>query len=1318
MNFATMVAKLNLNIENFSSGLKAASEKVSSFASSLSSEIDGGMTNPAKRAGVQFKDVSRIVQGIIISKVFYEGLNAIRSCVSAVWDFSTSLEYAKIAYANLFKSTDVATEFVNVLQDFAAKTPFTFQQASDAAKRLLAYGVQARNVMYVMQGVLDASAITGDPRTVEAVSRAFGQIVTKGRLMNEEMRQLTDAGIPAYDILKKKLGLTQKQLQNLGRTSISSATAINALVEGLNERYGSAVQASALTMKGLISNIADDAKYLASEIFEPITAGIRSQLVKLESFMQNTFKLFESGGLGAVFERLIPKSMQGPMRQFIAELEELWNNIKEGLSIVKTFISYAAQGAVKVLNIILPIIVSVTSILNGLFLAISRNKTAMNLLSYVLGVAAIAWVTFASKAVLGFILKPLISTIKNTASALFTLGKALISNPILTILSLVFIALAGITLSSTKAGKSLRGFFKQLTDMNGVKTDNILLPKSKQRASDLGKFNNKLTDTSKGMKNLADNTKKATKAAKEANDNLMSFDEVFQIKDKNANVGADTGALSGLGNLGNLGSLNGGKPLDLSKLMPKSPDFLKFGTGLASRLWDAIKGALPAIGVGAGIGTIIGGIIGGALGGLPGALLGAKIGFLAGSIIGLIWHNLTTPQKWSVGIGAGAGTIIGGIIGTLISPGLGTAVGAALGAVGGGVIGYFWSNLTTPQKWSVGIGGGAGTIIGGIIGTLISPGLGTAIGAALGAAGGSAIGYFWSNLTTPQKWSTGIGGGAGTIIGGIIGTLISPGLGTIIGMALGGAAGSAIGYFWNQLTTPKKWSIGVGSGVGTVIGGIIGTIISPGLGTAIGAALGGIAGSVIGNFWQDIQKKFNEAKQGLENTWSDVGGWWNSNVWTPIGNKAGETKDWLGTKFTEAHDFMQTKWNDTTSWWNKNVWTPLGDEGTSWKNVAVGAFETAKENMQKTWAPVQEWWNSNVWTPIKDKATDVKKHISQKFDEAKSNIQTAWQTVSSWWNSNVWTPLQTKANDTKDNISKKFNEAKSNVQTTWQTVSSWWNSNVWTPLQTKANEVKDRIGQKFNDAKTNVQNAWNPVKTWFGNKVWGPLGTAAGTVRDKIQTVFSDALNKIKDTWKDVAKWFSDKVWGPLKDGFGKVGDWFKGGFKDIKNGLDKLAQKGSKITGKKTSHGTASVWSSDYANGGIVNKMDKVYRIKPIGGHAVGGIFGKEHIARFAEGNKKEAIIPLENAAAMNPFADAIAKRIVGATSAGNTGMSVETLSDLVTNSVISALSAMQQANSQTQRSGNIPVVIQAGTVIADDRSLRQLNRKLQVINMQENKR
>ena len=104
--------------------------------------------------------------------------------------------------------------------------------------------------------------------------------------------------------------------------------------------------------------------------------------------------------------------------------------------------------------------------------------------------------------------------------------------------------------------------------------------------------------------------------------------------------------------------------------------------------------------------------------------------------------------------------------------------------------------------------------------------------------------------------------------------------------------------------------------------------------------------------------------------------------------------------------------------------------------------------------------------------------------------------------------------------------------------------------------------------------------------------------------------------------------------------------------------------------------------------------------GHATGGIFRREHVARFAEGNKAEAVIPLENDSAMEPFVNAISNGI---------------MQGLMP--TFAALAANGNGNMGLNDSEALrPLYV--GTLIADERSLKELQRKMHVIELNESQR
>ena len=848
-NFATLSANLNLNLSSFAAGLKEAASMARGMADNINGQISTGITDPTRKSKIEFKDVGRIVQGILISKVFYAGMNAIKNATSSVFSFSTQLESAKVAYTSLFGSTTVATNFINVLQDFAAKTPFTFQQSETAARRLLAYGIQYKNVMYVMKGVLAASSMTGDPQTIESVSRALGQISTKGRLMNEEMRQLTDAGIPAYDILQKKLGLTQKQLQNLAKYNIPASKAINALVDGLNERFGSVANVASMTMKGIISNVTDNAQMLFSGMFGPAYLKIKTFVYAIEQMLEKLRKINDLKGIGGVFEAIFPPALQTTVRTFVANLEVLWAIILKVLSVVRTFAGAELMQLIRVFNMLSPIIMLTCNMLLALLSAIENNQQALNFLTAALAVAAAAWVLFKLKALGALIIEAVAGAIKKVSMALDGLAIGLVEHPWLTLFAVLIGGLAVIALSSAQAQGALTGLMGTLAGLGGIDASKVLLPEQKQHTADLNKFNNALTDTSNNMDNLASSTGKAKKAA----ESLLSFDEVFSLKTPDTDTTNPTGG--GAGGTGGISI----PTVDSSSLIPKIPDFTDFAKNFSKQLGAKLQTKLRNAGIGALIGGGLGAVLGGLLGGPEGAILGAKIFAVAGAVIGALWDDMSVQMQMGI-TGLGIGSVLGGILGSVIGGPGGALMGAAIGGLAAGTAGYLWDSLKKNLAVSitgVGIGGILGGIIGGVMG---GPG-GALIGVGIGTTMGMITASMWDTFSKDMQ-NTITGLGIGSVLGGIIGACFGGPGGALIGIGIGGLSGGMIGSLWSTMQKDIAKTI-TGAGIGAILGGIIGGCFGGPGGALIGVGIGSLMGSVSTSMWSKLSVDMKQQITGL-----------------------------------------------------------------------------------------------------------------------------------------------------------------------------------------------------------------------------------------------------------------------------------------------------------------------------------------------------------------------------------------------------------------------------------------------------------------------
>lgn len=522
-------------MEPLATSVLKVQKRFDSFINNLTGKLYTGnkavkeLNNNVKATGVQFKDVARIVQGIMISQLFYSAINAIQGAANAVWDFAKALEYSNLVYTNFFGNTDLAQGYLDVLKEFSAQTRFSYNELNQASQQLVAYGFQAKNLMYVLQGVTAAASISGDADKMESISRALGQIYTKGRLMSEEMRQLAEAGIPAYDILQKKLGLTYEQLQNLGDQAIPASTAINALIDGITERFGGLLDYSNMTITGLVSNIGDLGLQIAQSIFAPVIGSIRKVLIWVAKGLAEINDVVSTSGLGGLFEHLIPPELQDIIRNIIASiislvisLGQLWQAFERlGAAMRPIFFTWL-NGAITIVATFARVLASVATF-------VSKNTVLLNILAKALILASAAWLVFKARAAIAGLSAMVIGGLKAMSAGLLNLASGLVAvaqHPAL----LFFLTLIGLILVLTgtlgKARDAMNSFFSSL---NGKTAGTILQPKvvDKSKGS-INDYNKALDGSNDGLDKLGKNANKAKAAAKKLADSL-SFDEVYKL---------------------------------------------------------------------------------------------------------------------------------------------------------------------------------------------------------------------------------------------------------------------------------------------------------------------------------------------------------------------------------------------------------------------------------------------------------------------------------------------------------------------------------------------------------------------------------------------------------------------------------------------------------------------------------------------------------------------------------------------------------------------------------------------------------------------
>lgn len=226
--------------------------------------------------------------------------------------FNQQMAQASIAFTTMLGSGEKAAAFLDDLKDFAAKTPFEFPDLLSASQRLLAMGFAAQDVVPMMSAIGDAAAgLGGAPETIMRITNALGQMSAKGRVSGEEMLQLTEQGIPAWQYLADSIGKSTAETMKLAEKGLIPADqAIRALTKGMEENFGGLMDTQAHTFSGAMSTIKDVTRSTMATAFKPLFDLLTKGADALSTFLQTGDFVAWSERFAAGLQRAIDKAME------------------------------------------------------------------------------------------------------------------------------------------------------------------------------------------------------------------------------------------------------------------------------------------------------------------------------------------------------------------------------------------------------------------------------------------------------------------------------------------------------------------------------------------------------------------------------------------------------------------------------------------------------------------------------------------------------------------------------------------------------------------------------------------------------------------------------------------------------------------------------------------------------------------------------------------------------------------------------------------------------------------------------------------------
>ncbi|MBW7649784.1 tape measure protein [Anoxybacillus sp. ST4] len=255
-------------------------------------------------------------------------------------EFNAMMEQSEIAWTTLLGSAEEAKKTINDLVKLGAETPFEFKGLDRSAKLLNMAGFEGEKLKETLVAVGDAvSAVGGGQEELEGVSMALFQMSAKGKASAEEMNQLAERGIPAWQILSETMGKPIPELMKMSEQGkLMADQVIPALVEGMGNRFGGAMEKQSQTFNGLMSTLKDNLKSFSAMITTDLFERMKSFLPTIIDFVDRISDAFKNAGWKGVIQEILPPEVANFISQNLGILKEIINDfVKFGKDIWKKY---------------------------------------------------------------------------------------------------------------------------------------------------------------------------------------------------------------------------------------------------------------------------------------------------------------------------------------------------------------------------------------------------------------------------------------------------------------------------------------------------------------------------------------------------------------------------------------------------------------------------------------------------------------------------------------------------------------------------------------------------------------------------------------------------------------------------------------------------------------------------------------------------------------------------------------------------------------------------------------------------------------------
>lgn len=250
--------------------------------------------NKSSGLTAQYATQSRLLRELGMLAAGYFSARGAALFLQEMMKITGEFETQRIALRSMLKDAEKADKILSEVREKALKSPYTFADLSKYTKQLVAFGSTPDNIVHELDMIADLAAGVGVG--MDRIILAWGQIRAAGVLRGQELRQLTETGLPVLEELAKVLSEVKgtsvdvgEVFEMVGKRAVSFDMVRQAFENMTSEggQFYKMQEVLSSSIEGKISNLRDAYQDMLRTIGEQNSGAIKGAIDGARTLMEN-----------------------------------------------------------------------------------------------------------------------------------------------------------------------------------------------------------------------------------------------------------------------------------------------------------------------------------------------------------------------------------------------------------------------------------------------------------------------------------------------------------------------------------------------------------------------------------------------------------------------------------------------------------------------------------------------------------------------------------------------------------------------------------------------------------------------------------------------------------------------------------------------------------------------------------------------------------------------------------------------------------------------------------------------------------------------